>query len=110
MSGTSVRDFEALEKLGVVGHDEKPDKRRITAAGQRDLDRIAQTIVEGQTENDDESDWADNVETDYGSRGEGVAHLRTSRRMKITHRLGLYHAEISSSDTARRLKPSVCSK
>ncbi len=38
--------LQALEKIGVVEKDEEKGGRRITQAGQRDLDRIAQTAVE----------------------------------------------------------------
>lgn len=50
------RALQALEKLGVVEHDEETDGRRITPAGQRDLDRIAQTVLEAAEEDDDESE------------------------------------------------------
>jgi len=52
---------QALEKLGIVEKLEDDEDagsgkggRRITQAGQRDLDRIAQTAVEGDEESDDE--------------------------------------------------------
>jgi small subunit ribosomal protein S19e len=38
--------MQALEKIGVLEKDEEKGGRRITQAGQRDLDRIAQTAVE----------------------------------------------------------------
>ncbi|KKA26522.1 hypothetical protein TD95_004836 [Thielaviopsis punctulata] len=43
---------QALEKIGVLEFDEDKGGRRITEAGQRDLDRIAQTTLEA--EEDDE--------------------------------------------------------
>src|SRR6186713_1010680 len=52
---------QALEKLGIVEKLEDDEEagsgkggRRITQAGQRDLDRIAQTAVEGDEESDEE--------------------------------------------------------
>lgn len=45
---------QALEKIGVLETDEEKGGRRITQSGQRDLDRIAQTTVEA--EEDDEDD------------------------------------------------------
>ena len=47
---------QALEKLGIVEKiDEDEGKgRRVTQAGMRDLDRIAQTAVEGEEEEDDD--------------------------------------------------------
>jgi small subunit ribosomal protein S19e len=50
---------QALEKLGIVEKiDEEDDGgkggRRITQAGMRDLDRIAMTAVEGESDSDDE--------------------------------------------------------
>ena len=38
--------MQALEKIGVLEQDEEKGGRRITQAGQRDLDRIAQTTLE----------------------------------------------------------------
>ncbi|EFQ93409.1 hypothetical protein PTT_09237 [Pyrenophora teres f. teres 0-1] len=46
--------MQALEKIGVVEHDEDKGGRRITQSGQRDLDRIAQTTLEAEEEEDDE--------------------------------------------------------
>ena len=53
--------LQSLEKLGIVeklDDDEEGGSgkggRRITQAGQRDLDRIAQTAVEGEDEDDDD--------------------------------------------------------
>ncbi|KIV96221.1 40S ribosomal protein S19 [Exophiala mesophila] len=51
--------LQALEKLGIVEKLEDDEEgsgrggRRITQAGQRDLDRIAQTAVEGEEEDDE---------------------------------------------------------
>ncbi|KAI4151087.1 MAG: hypothetical protein LQ340_003701 [Diploschistes diacapsis] len=47
--------MQALEKIGVLEHDEEKGGRRITQSGQRDLDRIAQTTLE-EDEEDDEDD------------------------------------------------------
>ena len=66
--------MQALEKIGVLEHDEEKGGRRITQQGQRDLDRkfalgnslcvesganihgtgIAQTVIEADEEEDDE--------------------------------------------------------
>lgn len=46
--------LQALEKIGVVEQDEDKGGRRITQAGQRDLDRIAQTTLEAEEEDDDD--------------------------------------------------------
>merc|ERR1712227_424614 len=46
--------FQALEKIGVLEQDEDKSGRRITQAGQRDLDRIAQTTVEAEESEDDD--------------------------------------------------------
>ncbi|KAF1916487.1 40S ribosomal protein-like protein S19 [Ampelomyces quisqualis] len=46
--------MQALEKIGVLEHDEDKGGRRITQSGQRDLDRIAQTTLEAEEEQDDE--------------------------------------------------------
>jgi small subunit ribosomal protein S19e len=46
--------FQALEKIGVLETDEEKGGRRITQSGQRDLDRIAQTTLEAEEEEDDE--------------------------------------------------------
>ncbi|RPB22899.1 ribosomal protein S19e [Terfezia boudieri ATCC MYA-4762] len=45
--------LQALEKIGIVEQHEKGG-RRISQAGQRDLDRIAQTTMEAEQEDDDE--------------------------------------------------------
>jgi len=46
--------FQALEKIGVLEQDEDKGGRRITQAGQRDLDRIAQTTIEADEEDEDD--------------------------------------------------------
>ena len=46
--------LQALEKIGVVEQDEDKGGRRITQSGQRDLDRIAQTTVEAEEEEEDD--------------------------------------------------------
>lgn len=46
--------MQALEKIGVLEQDEEKGGRRITQSGQRDLDRIAQTTLENEEEDDDE--------------------------------------------------------
>lgn len=48
------RVLQSLEKIGVVEIDEEKGGRRITQAGQRDLDRIAKTTVDEEEEEDDE--------------------------------------------------------
>ncbi|KAJ5636589.1 40S ribosomal protein S19 [Penicillium longicatenatum] len=45
--------LQALEKIGVLEHDEDKGGRRITQSGQRDLDRIAKTTVD-EEESDEE--------------------------------------------------------
>ncbi|KAK5122665.1 40S ribosomal protein S19 [Meristemomyces frigidus] len=45
---------QALEKIGVLEKDEDKGGRRITQSGQRDLDRIAQTTMEADEEDEDE--------------------------------------------------------
>jgi ribosomal protein S19E (S16A) len=47
---------QALEKIGVLEHDEEKGGRRITQSGQRDLDRIAQTTVEADDEDDEDDE------------------------------------------------------
>jgi small subunit ribosomal protein S19e len=42
--------IQALEKLQILGLDEGTGGRRITAQGQRDLDRIALTVAEAASE------------------------------------------------------------
>ncbi|ESZ95314.1 40S ribosomal protein S19 [Sclerotinia borealis F-4128] len=46
--------LQSLEKIGVLERDEDKGGRRITQSGQRDLDRIAQTTVEADEEEDEE--------------------------------------------------------
>jgi small subunit ribosomal protein S19e len=46
--------FQSLEKIGVLEQDEEKGGRRITQSGQRDLDRIAQTVVEEEEEEEDD--------------------------------------------------------
>ncbi|KAJ4351831.1 Protein component of the small (40S) ribosomal subunit [Didymosphaeria variabile] len=46
--------LQSLEKIGVVEQDEDKGGRRITQAGQRDLDRIAQTTLEAEEEDEDD--------------------------------------------------------
>ncbi|KAE9962260.1 40S ribosomal protein S19 [Venturia inaequalis] len=46
--------MQALEKIGVLEHDEDKGGRRITQSGQRDLDRIAQTTLESEEGEDDD--------------------------------------------------------
>ena len=48
--------MQALEKIGVLEQDEDKGGRRITQAGQRDLDRIAQTTIEAEDEDDDDDE------------------------------------------------------
>ncbi|KAF4120379.1 small subunit ribosomal protein S19e [Geosmithia morbida] len=48
--------FQSLEKIGVLEQDEDKGGRRITQAGQRDLDRIAQTVAEAEEEDEEEDD------------------------------------------------------
>jgi small subunit ribosomal protein S19e len=50
--GVDRKVMQALEKIGVLEQDEDKGGRRITQSGQRDLDRIAQTTLEA--EEDDE--------------------------------------------------------
>jgi len=45
---------QALEKIGILERDEEKGGRRITQAGQRDLDRIAVSTLEEEDEDDDE--------------------------------------------------------
>ncbi|KAG9203039.1 40S ribosomal protein S19 [Epicoccum nigrum] len=45
--------LQALAKIGVVEIDEDKGGRRITQSGQRDLDRIAQTTLEAEEEDDE---------------------------------------------------------
>lgn len=46
--------LQALEKIGVLEQDEEKGGRRITQSGQRDLDRIAQTTIEAEEEDEDD--------------------------------------------------------
>jgi small subunit ribosomal protein S19e len=46
--------MQSLEKIGVLEQDEEKGGRRITQSGQRDLDRIAQTTVEAEEEDEDD--------------------------------------------------------
>ena len=48
--------MQALEKIGVIEQDEDKGGRRITQAGQRDLDRIAMSTVEAEDESDEEDE------------------------------------------------------
>ena len=48
--------IQALEKIGVLELDEEKGGRRITQSGQRDLDRIAQTTVEAEEEEDEDDE------------------------------------------------------
>ncbi len=48
--------MQALEKIGVLEHDEDKGGRRITQAGQRDLDRIAQTTMEAEDEEEEDDE------------------------------------------------------
>ncbi|KAF1815163.1 40S ribosomal protein-like protein S19 [Eremomyces bilateralis CBS 781.70] len=45
--------MQALEKIGVLEHDEEKGGRRITQSGQRDLDRIAMSTLEAEEEDDE---------------------------------------------------------
>jgi small subunit ribosomal protein S19e len=45
--------IQALEKIGVLELDEDKGGRRITASGQRDLDRIARTTIEEEEEDEE---------------------------------------------------------
>ncbi|KAB5557851.1 40S ribosomal protein S19 [Coniochaeta sp. 2T2.1] len=46
--------MQALEKINVLEQDEEKGGRRITQSGQRDLDRIAQTVAEAEEGEEDE--------------------------------------------------------
>jgi len=48
--------MQSLEKIGVLEHDEDKGGRRITQSGQRDLDRIAQTTIEADEEEDEDDE------------------------------------------------------
>ena len=46
--------MQSLEKIGILEQDEEKGGRRITQAGQRDLDRIAVSTIEEDEDEDDE--------------------------------------------------------
>ncbi|KAK1769037.1 putative 40S ribosomal protein S19 [Phialemonium atrogriseum] len=48
--------MQALEKINVLEKDEERGGRRITQSGQRDLDRIAQTVAEAEEEEDEDEE------------------------------------------------------
>lgn len=48
--------FQALEKIQVLERDEEKGGRRITQQGQRDLDRIAQTVAEADEEEEEDDE------------------------------------------------------
>ncbi|CAP69201.1 uncharacterized protein PODANS_7_11570 [Podospora anserina S mat+] len=48
--------MQALEKIQVLEQDEEKGGRRITQQGQRDLDRIAQTVAEAEGEEDEDDE------------------------------------------------------
>ncbi len=48
--------LQALQEIGIVELDEDKGGRRITQAGHRDLDRIAQTTAEEEDEDEDEDE------------------------------------------------------
>ncbi|CAK7564068.1 MAG: Protein component of the small (40S) ribosomal subunit [Sporothrix epigloea] len=48
--------LQSLAAIGIVEVDEEKGGRRITEAGQRDLDRIAQTTAEEDEEDEEEDD------------------------------------------------------
>ncbi|KAI0481251.1 40S ribosomal protein S19 [Xylariaceae sp. FL0804] len=52
--GVDRKVMQALEKIGVLEQDEDKGGRRITQSGQRDLDRIAQTVAEADEEDEDD--------------------------------------------------------
>ncbi|KAI9750630.1 MAG: Guanine nucleotide-binding protein G(I)/G(S)/G(T) subunit beta-1 [Chaenotheca gracillima] len=45
--------MQSLEKINILEHDEDKGGRRITQSGQRDLDRIAQTTLEADEEDEE---------------------------------------------------------
>ncbi|KAI1491055.1 40S ribosomal protein S19 [Biscogniauxia mediterranea] len=51
--GVDRRAIQGLEKLGILELDEEKGGRRITQQGQRDLDRIAQTVAEAGEEEEE---------------------------------------------------------
>ncbi|KAF1990369.1 40S ribosomal protein S19-B [Aulographum hederae CBS 113979] len=48
--------MQALEQIGVIEKDEEKGGRRITVSGQRDLDRIAMTVLEEEEEEDEDDE------------------------------------------------------
>ncbi|GAB7347388.1 hypothetical protein MBLNU459_g4317t1 [Dothideomycetes sp. NU459] len=48
--------MQSLEKIGVLEQDEDKGGRRITQAGQRDLDRIAMTTLEAEEEEEEDDE------------------------------------------------------
>ena len=48
--------MQSLEKIGILEQDEERGGRRISQAGQRDLDRIALQTLEAEEEEGDEDD------------------------------------------------------
>ena len=46
--------MQSLEKIGILEQDEEKGGRRITQAGQRDLDRIAMSTIDQEEDDDDE--------------------------------------------------------
>jgi len=48
--------MQSLEKINVLEHDEEKGGRRITQSGQRDLDRIAQTVAEAEDEEEEDDE------------------------------------------------------
>ena len=46
--------MQSLEKIGILEQDEDKGGRRITQAGQRDLDRIAQQTLEAEEEEEED--------------------------------------------------------
>ncbi|KAJ9308987.1 hypothetical protein DTO217A2_1663 [Paecilomyces variotii] len=51
--GVDRKVLQALEKIGVLEQDEEKGGRRISQAGQRDLDRIAKTTVDEEEEDEE---------------------------------------------------------
>ena len=45
--------MQSLEKIGILEQDEEKGGRRITQAGQRDLDRIAMSTLEQDEEEEE---------------------------------------------------------
>ena len=48
--------MQSLEKIGILEQDEDKGGRRITQAGQRDLDRIAMSTIEAEDEDEEEEE------------------------------------------------------